>query len=89
MNFNFLKNTAECISKIGCRGYIQDLTSHHTQVKKKSSKEELTEDPQSIFDLEGRSESLVLQSTTFLNSLLKQNFTSKSGEILQLQLSYL
>ena len=38
MNFNFLKNTAECISKIGCRGYIQDLTSHHTQVKKKSSK---------------------------------------------------
>ena len=32
---------------------------------------------------------MVLQITTLLNSLLKQNFTSKPGEILKLQLSHL
>ena len=26
INFNFLKNTAQCISKIGCQGYIKELT---------------------------------------------------------------
>ena len=86
-NFNILKNTAECISKICCQGYIKDLTSYHTQAKRKPRNRELNEEPQSIFDLEGRNRSLVLQSTTLLNSLLKQNFTSKPGEILQLQLS--
>ena len=55
-NFNFLENTTECISKIGCWGYIQDLNLHHTQVKNKTSKEELPEVPDSIFDLEGGQE---------------------------------
>ena len=40
-----------------------------------------------MYDLEGRNKNMVLQTTTLLNSLLKQNFTSKPGEILQLQLS--
>ena len=87
INFNFLKNTAQCISKLGCQGYIKDLTSYRTQAKRKPKNKESKEEPQSIFDLEGRNKNMVLQTTTLLNSLLKQNFTSKPGEILQLQLS--
>ena len=69
------------------RDTFKDLTSHRTQAKRKPKNKESKEEPQSIFDLEGRNKNMVLQTTTLLNSLLKQNFRSKLGEILQLQLS--
>ena len=57
------------------------------QMEAQAKNKELQKGTQSIFDLEGRNKNMVLNTTTLLNRLLKQNFTSKQGEILQLQLS--
>ena len=52
-----------------------------------ANNKELKDGMQMIFDLEGRNRNIVLQSTTLLNGLLKQGFTSKPGDIFQHQIS--
>ena len=69
VNYQFLKSTAQCISKIATQGYIKELTSYPAQNKNrptrqmaissrqmetKANKKKSKEGTQRIFDLEGR-----------------------------------
>ena len=43
--------------------------------------------PQSIFELDSRNKSIILQTTTLLQGLLKQGFPAKPEQLFQLQIS--
>ena len=77
VNYQFLKSTAQTISKIVTQTYIKDLASYRafTKKNKKKAKDHETQDgTENIFSLEERNKSIVLQSTTLLNGLLKKRF---------------
>ena len=81
VNYQFLKSTAQTISKIATQAYIKDLTSYRafTKKNKKKAKDHETQDgTENIFSLEEINKSIVLQSTTLLNGLLKKGFTCKT-----------
>ena len=96
INYQFLKNTADVVTKIATEGYLKELTSNTAQKTKTktkisphgtSPKTKSPDDTRSLFDLEGRDRNIVLQTTTLLNGLLKQGFTNKPGDIARLQQS--
>ena len=97
LNFHFIKSTADCISKLGTAAYVRDLTSFKAlttrQAKKKMVKNPPapppapTLDDDDIFQLDGRSQNVVLQAMTLLNGLLKKNFSCSPGDMKTLQLS--
>ena len=103
INYQFLRNTACCISKLAVQGYIKDLQTYRVRVRKQKKEVPLSDDnqedhahsclkkvqetPQSIFQLDERSKSVVLQTTTLLQGLLKKGFPAKPEQLFQLQIS--
>ena len=82
INYQFLRNTASCISKLAVQGYIKDLQTYRAKVRKQKKEDpcsdgnqedhahsclkKVQEAPQSIFQLDKRIKNVVLQKTTLL-----------------------
>ena len=97
-NFHFIKSTADCIAKLGTAAYVRDLTTFKActtrQTKKNTVKNPPAQpsapaphDDEDIFQLEGRSQNVVLQAMTLLNGLLKKNFSCSPRDMKELQMS--
>ena len=103
INFQFLRNTASCISKLAVNSYIEDLQTYRVKVRKQKKQiilsdghqenhaqevtEQLPDKPQSLFQLDDRRKNIVLQTTTLLQGLLKQGFPAKHAQLRQLHIS--
>ena len=85
------------------QGYIKDLQTYRVKVRKQKKEvplldgnqedhahsclKKVQDAPQSIFQLDERSKSVVLQTTTLLQGLLKKGFPAKPEQLFQLQIS--
>ena len=98
LNFHFIKSTADCISKLGTAAYVRDLTSFKARTTRQAKKNMVKKpsapplapappEDDDIFQLEGRSQNVVLQAMTLLNCLLKKNFSCSPRDMKELQMS--
>ena len=91
LNFHFIKSTADCIAKLGTAAYVRDLTSFKARTTRQTKKSKMNPSTppveEDIFQLEGRSKTVVLQAMTLLNGLLKKNFSCSPRDMKELQLS--
>ena len=91
VNFHFLQNTAEVISKVATKAYIKNLTTYTASASIKKSpqkdKEPLAIKEDDIFSLTFRNKNIILQASTLINGLLKKNFSCSPSEMKSLQQS--